>query len=74
MHSLQSRIYQKKIKEIEIEFLIKIELLWEVLQAQIRYVIMTYAANKKGKQNMRETQLKKEIEIIGKKLAQKIEN
>ena len=61
-------------RETEIEFLIDIELLWEVLHAQVRYVVMAYAANKKRKQNIRESQLTKEIEKMENHLAQKIEN
>ena len=62
----------KNFREIVIEFIIELELLWQVLQAQIRYVIMTNAANKKRKQNKIESQLKKEIEEMEKDLAQRL--
>ena len=48
-------------KEIEIEFMIEIELLWEVLQAQLRNLLMSYAANKKRKQRSKESKLTNEI-------------
>ena len=41
-------------KEVYIELMIDIELMWEVLQAQLRDIIMKYAANKKRKQKQRE--------------------
>ena len=67
--------YVRKIfKNIEIEFIIKIDLLWEVLLAQLRYIIMKYAANKKRMQNENETKLKKEIFIMEEKLVQEIDN
>ena len=46
----------------KIELMIKIDLFWEVLQAQLRGIIITYASKKKRNQQARETFLIKEIE------------
>ena len=61
-------------RDIEIDFIIEKELFWEVLQAQLRNLLMTYAANKKRKERERESKLTKEILEMEKVLAQEIGN
>ena len=61
-------------KNIELDFTIEIELPWEVLQAQLRYIIITYAADKKRKQNENELILKKEISSMEEHLISQINN
>ena len=46
----------------DIDLMIEIDLFWEVLQAQLRGVIINYASKKKKKQQKQEKQLLKEIE------------
>ena len=61
-------------KEIDMEFMIDIELLWEVLQAQLRFIIISYASKKKRLQDNRENELKKQIEHLEGELIHQIKN
>ena len=54
--------------------MIEIELLWEVLNAQIRGRIITFASNKKRKTNLEENKLKKEIIWLEKELHKNLMN
>ena len=54
--------------------MIDIELLWEVLQAQLRFIFISYAPKKKRLQNNRETELKKQIEHLEGELIHQINN
>ena len=38
---------EKNCHRIELEFMIDIKLIWEVLQAQIRYILIAHASKKK---------------------------
>ena len=55
-----------------IEFMINIDLFWEVLQGQLRGVIISYASKKKRNNGNREKQLKTEIEEKTKEIHQNI--
>ena len=48
-------------KEAYIDLMIDIELMWEVLQSQLRDIIMKYAVNKKRRQNEQEIRLVRDI-------------
>ena len=65
---------KKNYNILEIDLMIDIELLWEVMHAQLRSVIIPYAANKKRKQNIREHSLEKEIEKMEFKLPEYMDN
>ena len=54
--------YIKNYSTEKIELMIEIDLFWEVLQAQLRGIIITYASKKKKKQQAREKLLITEIE------------
>ena len=54
--------YIKNYTTEKIELMIEIDLFWEVLQAQLRGIIITYASKKKRKHEVREKQLITEIE------------
>ena len=58
----------------QIDLMIDIDLFWEVLQAQIRGLIILYGARKKRQQQSREAILKKEIEDATKDLHLHINN
>ena len=60
-------------KEFKIDFIIEIELLWEVLLAQLRNLLMTYAA-KKRKEKEKESKLTYEISEMEKDIGQQIGN
>ena len=51
--------------------MIDIELMWEVLQAQLRSVAISYALNEKRKHNDSETKLKGDIKTLEKDLVNK---
>ena len=61
-------------KELNLDFMINIELLWEVLHAQLRSIIIPYSSKKKRNQNNKEITLKREIEILEKNLPDNINN
>ena len=65
---------KKNYKNIKFEFIIKIELLWEVLQAQLRHILITYAAKKKRKRKEDEIKLVKEISIMEENITININN
>ena len=65
---------RKNDKENEIDFIIKIELLWEVLQAKLRYIIINFAAKKKRKRNEKENKLIQEIADLELNITKNIEN
>ena len=64
----------KKYTSENIELMIDIDLFWEVLHAQLRGLIFTYATRKKRLQNNREIQLNNEIEIATKEINSHIED
>ena len=59
---------------IELEFMIEIELIWEVLQAQLRYILIAHASKKKKQQNKQELKLNTEIDHLEENLDKYIEN
>ena len=61
-------------KDMELEFMMNIELLWEVLHAQLRNIKLTYAANKKRKRNKKEIKLTNEITEMEKGLPDQLNN
>ena len=61
-------------KNLNIDFMIKIELLWEVLHAQLRSIIIPYASKKNRERNNQELKLKTEIEALEKDLHKNINN
>ena len=60
--------YVKNYTSENIDLMIDIDLFWEVLQAQLRGLIINYATRKKRLQNNRENQLNKEIELATKEI------
>ena len=55
------KFVQENLNDYNFEYMIEIELLWEVLNAQIRGRIIAFASNKKRKTNLEENKLKTEI-------------
>ena len=68
------KFVQENLNDYNFEYMIDIELLWEVLNAQIRGRIMAFASNKKRKTNLAENKLIKEIIRLEKELHQNLKN
>ena len=66
--------FVKEYKYNQIDLMIGIDLFWEVLHAQLRGLIMSYASGKKRQQNYQENKLIKEISVLESKLAQELNN
>ena len=64
--------FVKKYTTENIDLMIDIDLFWEVMQAQIREHIMTYATMKKRQQNIREKELITEIDLLSKEIHDKV--
>ena len=65
---------QENFNDFNFDYMIEIELLWEVLNAQIRGRIIAFASNKKRKINLEEKKLTKEIVLLEKGLHQNLMN
>ena len=61
-------------KDFDFEYMIRIDLLWEVLNDQIRGRLMALASNKKRNQNTQEIKLTKKIKILEENLKDNINN
>ena len=55
------KFVQENLNDYNFEYMIEIELLWKVLNAQIRGRIIAFPSNKKRKTNLEENKLKTEI-------------
>ena len=65
---------EKNYHSIELEFMIDIKFIWEVLQAQLRYILIAHASKKRKQQNEQELKLNMEIDQLEKNLDKFIEN
>ena len=65
---------KKNYKDFDFELMIEIDLLWEVLNIQLRGLMMSLASNKKRKQNSEENKLSKEIKVLEETLKDNLNN
>ena len=65
---------KKNYKDFDFKLMIEIDLLWEVLNIQLRGLMMSLASNKKRKQNSEENKLSKEIKVLEETLKDNLNN
>ena len=65
---------KKNYKNDKIEFIIEIDLFWEVLLAQVRHVLISFGAKKKRKRNKKECELIQEISELESNITSNIGN